>query len=377
MDPEGRLREPAPAPRLGYTVMTFYTAVVYCHSMVQDGDSGALLARLEDSLRTLLPADWQVRVEPSGKPSELDGRVELVSPTGERTLAAVEAKPRLEPAMLLRELPWLEQRGPVIVVAPSISERARALLEQARVGWLEPDGDARIAIGGLLIDRRGTGDRRPAPSRTRYVADLFAGGALRIVRWLLIDPRRAWTVAEMAIRAGVTEGFVSRTFKTLARDAYVQRARRATRPADPDGLLDAWTASKPQPEQVREAVSLLGGPEAVLRRVPNASPAAGYALTAEAAADRISPYARYSRVELYVNDLAAPWDELLELTTVPRGGNVILRLPTDPGVFDGAFESGGLRLVNRPQLYVDLVRGGGAAADAAAMLRDRGLLWPQ
>lgn len=345
--------------------------------MVQDSDLGALLARLESSLRAILPFGWQVQVEASAKPDELDGRIEFVSPTGERTFAAVEAKPRLEPWMLLRELPWLEQRAPVIVVAPSISKRARSLLEQARVGWLEPGGDARIAIGGLLIDRLGTGGRRRAPSQTRYVADLFAGGALRIVRWLLIDPRQSWSVAEMALRAGVTEGFVSRTFTTLARDAYVERARRATRPRDPDGLLDAWAASKPQPERVREAVSLLGGPEAVLRRIPEARPSADYALTAEAAADRVSPYARYNRVELYVNDLAAPWDQLLELTTVPRGGNVVLRMSTDRGVFDGAFESGGLRLVSGPQLYVDLVRVGGAGEEAAAMLRQRNLVWPQ
>lgn len=345
--------------------------------MVQNNESGGLLARLEDSLRAMLPTDWHVRVEPSAKPDELDGRVELLSPTGERTLAGVEAKSRLEPWMLVRQLPWLEQRAPVIVVAPSIGERTRALLRQARVSWVEPDGDAWIAMGGLLIDRLGTGDRRRSPSQTRYVANLFAGGALRIVRWLLIDPRRPWTVAEMADRARVTEGFVSRTFKTLARDAYVDRMRRATRPRDPEGLLDAWAASKPQPEQVREAVSLLGGPEAVLRRIPTASPSDGYALTAEAAADQAAPYARYSQVELYVNDLAEPWDELLELTVVPRGGNVILRLPPDPGVFDGAFEAQGLRVVSRPQLYVDLVRRGGAAADAAAMLRDRGLLWPQ
>ncbi len=181
----------------------------------------------------------------------------------------------------------------------------------------------------------------------------------------------------MADRAGATEGFVSRTFKTLARDAYVERARRATRPADPGGLLDAWVASRPQAEQVREAVSLFGGLEALLHRIADVSPSPGYALTAEAAADRVSPYARYSRVELYVTDLADPWDELLELTTVPRGGNVILHLSADAGIFDGAFETQGLRVVSRPQMYVDLVRREGAAAEAAATLRERDLLWPR
>lgn len=37
--------------------------------------------------------------------------------------------------------------------------------------------------------------------------------------------------------------FVSRTFKTLARDAYLSRARGASYLADREGLLAAWVAS--------------------------------------------------------------------------------------------------------------------------------------
>src|SRR5450756_711779 len=45
------------------------------------------------------------------------------------------------------------------------------------------------------------------------------------------------------------------------------------------------------------------------------------------------------------------------------------------GVFDGVFERDGLSLASRPQLYVDLVRRGGAAAEAAAFIRERSVLW--
>jgi len=98
-----------------------------------------------------------------------------------------------------------------------------------------------------------------------------------------------------------------------------------------------------------------------------------YALTAEAAADRL---ARFSRIELYVDDVGA-WDRALGLTAVPRGGNIVLIKPADLGVFDGSLERDGLSLACRPQLYVDLVRRGGAAAEAAAFLRERGELWPR
>ena len=46
-----------------------------------------------------------------------------------------------------------------------------------------------------------------------------------------------------------------------------------------------------------------------------------YAVTAEAAADRLAPFARFSRVEMYVQDVAG-WDRALGLTSVPRGGTV-------------------------------------------------------
>jgi len=98
------------------------------------------------------------------------------------------------------------------------------------------------------------------------------------------------------------------------------------------------------------------------------------AITAEAAAEQIAPHARFSRVEIYVDDPEA-WDRALSLTPVPRGGNVLLIRPADRGVFDGVFERDGLSLVSRPQLYVDLVRRGGAAAEAAAFIRERSILW--
>ena len=49
----------------------------------------------------------------------------------------------------------------------------------------------------------------------------------------------------------------------------------------------------------------------------------------------------------------------------------------DRGVFDGSITCDGLTLVSRPQLYIDLKRRGGASAEGAAFLRERGELWPR
>jgi hypothetical protein len=147
-----------------------------------------------------------------------------------------------------------------------------------------------------------------------------------------------------------------------------------TRLLDRDALLEGWVAAPAPADVPLERVSLADGPSAVLRRVRELEPASPYAITAEAAAEQIAPHARFSRVEIYVDDPEA-WDRALSLTPVPRGGNVVLIRPVDRGVFDGVFERDGLSLASRPQLYVDLVRRGGAAAEAAAFIRERSLLW--
>jgi hypothetical protein len=310
--------------------------------------------------------------------TKIDAYVDFTTPSGDRMTACVEFQARAEPAAVVRLVPWLQRCSAAILVAPVIGARAREILADAGISWIEPDGDCRLVLGSLFIERL---SRRPmrreadAPG-TRYVADPFSGAALRIVRRLLIQRDRSWTLADMAAVTGLTQGFVSRTFKTLARDAYLDRARGASRLRDRDALLAAWAAA-PAPEDANlERVATIGGPDAILRAIGGLVDPPQYAITAEAAADRLAPFTRFARVEVYVTDPAA-WDEALQLTPVARGGNVILIRPTDGGALDGSFERDGVTLASRPQLYVDLVRRGGAAAEAAAFLRERGELWPR
>lgn len=348
--------------------------------MVDMEMSGDLEQAFEEALIRSLPAGWHTTLEATGgvRGSAVDAYLDLVSPSGERTKACVEFRARAEPAEVIRLIPWLQQCGAALLVAPRIGSRTRKILGDASISWMEPGGDCRIAFGNLFIERltREPRRREAGSPDTRYVADLFSGGALRIVRWLLIEPDRQWTLTEMAERSGLTPGFVSRTFKTLARDAYVARTRSSTVLRDRNALVDAWAGAPTLADLTFERVATVQGPEALLRMIRAFTAPGPYAITAEAAADRIAPFARFSRVEMYVDDPAG-WDRALGLTAVPRGGNLVLIKPVNAGVFDGSFERDGVSLTSRPQLYVDLVRRGGAAAEAAAFMRERGDLWPQ
>lgn len=359
--------------------------------MVNQGAEATLLKDFQNALQEILPPDWRWRLRVQDRPSDTDAVLDLTDPRGDGTRIRVELKSRLWPAEIVRQLRWYGERGPWLLAAPLVGPRTRQLLADERISWIElATSECSISFGTLHIERglarrgsvrmSGGGAISVAGGATasgrRFVADLFSGKALRIVRWLLIDPERAWTLTEMVSASGASPGFVSRTLATLERDAYMERRRGASRLRDADGLLTAWSASPSPPDRTLSRVSLLPTPQAILKAVGEVSNAPVYALTAEAAAEQIAPYARFSRVELYVDEAGA-WDRLLDLTAVPRGGNVDLILPADPGVFDGSLTSTDLSLVSRPQLYVDLKRRGGPASDAADFLRDRGAVWPR
>ncbi len=351
--------------------------------------SAPRLIALDGAFRQLLPAQWRFSLKAGEAASGIDAVLTLVDPIGCSFRLNVEAKARLAPAEFVRQVGWYAERGPWLIVAPRVGPRARELFGQAGISWIEPGEDCRIAVGGLLIDRSCRSPRRRmaasragitaldafiVPDGRRFVADTFSGKALRVVRWLLIEPDRRWRLQDMADVSEASVGFVSRVFATLEREAYLERDRDGSRLRDREALLDAWAATDSPNEVVAERVSLLSSPEAVVAAIGSLQTSPRYAATAEVAADQLAPFARFSRVDLYVDDPQA-WDDLLRLTPVPRGGNVALIDPPDGGVFDGGTRARGLDLVSRPQLYVDLIRRGGAAAEAARVLRERGELW--
>ncbi len=349
----------------------------------------ALVSALDGALRVLLPATWRFTLETDEAASGSDAVLTLVDPIGRDFRLNVEVKARLAPVEFVRQIGWYAERGPWLIVAPRIGPRARGLFEDAGISWIEPGEDCRIAVGGLLIDRACQGGRRRkastgagsialdaltvAPGR-RFVASIFSGKALRVVRWLLIDPDRRWRLQDMADASEASVGFVSRVFATLDREAYLDRDRDGSRLRDRDALLEAWAATDAPNEVVAERVSLLSSPEAIVAAIRSLQAPPRYAATAEVAADQLVPFARFSRVDLYVDDPQA-WDKMLDLTPVPRGGNIAFITAPDAGVFDGATRARGLDLVSRPQLYVDLIRRSGAAVETARVLRDRGELW--
>ncbi len=334
---------------------------------------GPLFDPFVGSLGQLFPSErWAWRVSLAGPRSPVDGTLSISargSPDVSSWQFAIEFKQLCLPrtAMQLVHEWWpavqLPRPLPLLLVAPRLGPRTRAVLAEAGHSWLEPGGDCELQSPGLLVRVQGTSRAELLPSSRRRVADLFHGKALRIVRWLLAGSVDSWKVHDMASAAQVSAPFVTRLFETLAAEAFVERGRGWTRVTDREALLKAWAVAPPPKVVAHHFVHPDGVTGALAALLDWRSP---YAVTAEAAADQTAAaYTRFTRVEAYVETVE---DVPAHLLPVPKGGNLVLFQSEDEGVFDATWTKDGLRLVSEPQLYVDLFRRGGAAREAAGVL---------
>jgi hypothetical protein len=103
-----------------------------------------------------------------------------------------------------------------------------------------------------------------------------------------------------------------------------------------------------------------------------------YALTVLAGAHIVAPYVRPTTIHFYIKEKkkAKTWVELLDLRPVETGGNVSMVLPYDEGVFYGVSQVGGVNVVSKVQLYVDLFNYPARGEEAAEIvLKDLEKQW--
>lgn len=361
----------------------------------------ALVDYAAEALESLVPAGWSVELldEPQEGSGRLDGVISLTDAAGERVRLLVEAKSRPTPSMLASWAEAAADRAPWLMVAPELSDRSKSVLREAGVNWVDASGSVSLRLPRILIEIDSPQARRQAERLTsvgrslvmpyaieriddRFVSEAFAGEALRIVRKLLFDPSREWRVKDMTEATGVSKGWVSRVFATLERDAYLSGPPRGPRRlVDPGGLLEAWAEADPPPQPEIRAVTI-DSPHRLRERLTTL-PVGSYALTGDAAAELVAPFARVSQTALYLDPDLASVDETLKTLgarETTRGANLVLLPADDSGVLEGgeAVDSpqGPIKIVSRPQLYVDLRRRGGPSREAAEFLKEREAIWP-
>lgn len=320
---------------------------------------------IECALAERIPPGWSLYAQtevPAGR-YRVDLLAKIASPAGATAVLAVEIKRTLEPREVLQAVEKISTitagalpRAVPIVAASYLSPRARALLRDRGVGYIDTTGNVHIEAStpGLFISADGV-DRDPWP-RDHKLQSLRGRGAARAVR-AIVDTIPPYGVRELAQSTSVSAPTLSRVLDLLEREAIVTRVRGAVSTVDWQGAIRRWTEDYDQTESNTSTMALeprgLTDLEKKLRTTKFR-----YAATGAFAAQRFDPIAPARQVAIYVAD-AIEFIDHLDLRETEAGANVVILEPFDPVVFDRAVDRDGLRCVAPSQLTADLLTGPG------------------
>lgn len=256
-----------------------------------------------------------------------------------------------------------------IVAAPYISEAAGRIASEEGIGYFDLAGNCRLCFGNVYIRR----DGRPNPAvEKRGLRSLYAPKAERILRALLLDPRRTWKIEPLADEAQVSVGLVAKVKRVLEDREWLSADGVGLRLTQPAKLLEDWAKNYQFSRNNVTDFYSLDSLAQIEERVASVSKELGnnYALTGFSAAERIAPMVRYQRATAYVTGDVEEIAKRVGLKPVTSGANVSLIEPYDDGVLAGSREIKGIRIVSAVQTYLDLLSFKGRGQEAAQAVLD-------
>ncbi len=316
-----------------------------------------------------------VRRGPRSGSASPDITLKLKTPDGEQILL-VEVKTSGQPRVVretVNQLLQYRSKFPEtygVLVAPYISPQSAQICTESGVGYVDLAGNCRLSFRQVYVEREGRPN--PVPQR-RDLRSLYSPRATRVLRVLLLDPKKTWKLQPLAQEAGVSLGQVFNVKKLLADREWVRSSEQGLRLVEPGSLLTEWSQNYTFRRNVARDFYSLDTPPEVERKLAAACRERGIscALTGFSAAARLAPMVRYQRVTAYVSGNLGDLVKALGLKEVSSGANVTLLSPYDGGVFYGATEANGLQVVSPVQAYLDLVGYRGRGEEAATFLREQ------
>lgn len=283
-----------------------------------------------------------------------------------------------EAAIKLKRLLRDQSQGAVpLMMAPYLSEQARAVCKEEEIGYADFLGNAHIVFDTVYIDRQ-VADR-PEPER-RALRSLSKPKTARILRLLLREPSQVWRVSSLAEAAQVSVGMVSTVGKALRERGWAEQTGDGLVLVDPNDLLDSWAEEyvPPKAEELRLYSHLHG--DDLLKRIRSAASRDGrFVLAGFSAADWLAPYVRQSTTYFYADEQGAETlKQALDLSPAAKGANCVIRIPEEDGVLEDHVEAGeGLHVTSPVQTYLDLLQLGERGREGAEHLRSQKLKWPR
>ena len=290
-------------------------------------------------------------------------------------------QPRYARSALLELRNYVEQRAPratPIFMAPYISSAVRQLCEEKGVGYLDLEGNARIAFGGVFIER--VVADKPAAEQ-RELKSLFRPKSAQVLRAMLREPGHAWRVTALSEISGVSLGHVSNVRTGLIDREWARASDDGLVLSEPDALLDSWRDSYTAPpgERLRFYTPLHGSAlEDAARGALGTKGDPGRAAFASfSAAQWLAPYGRTGTHYFFADeDGLRKLQAALKLAPASKGENVVITVPKDAELLADTIEPAPGAVCTSPvQTYLDLSIAGERGAEAADHLRREKLSW--
>lgn len=256
-----------------------------------------------------------------------------------------------------------------IFIAPFITPRTAEICRQEGVGYIDFAGNCLLAFPGIFIEQSGN----PNPMlEKRDLRSLYSPKAARVLRVVLNHPQKSWKTQELADEAGVSLGQVFNVKKLLDGREWIGKKEEGFVLGEPFLLLSEWSRNYAfRKNRMMNFYSMKSIPdiEAQIAEVCELNNI-NYALTCFSGVARFTSSVRYQRAMAFVDADEDQWSKLFGFKEVDSGANVTLLLPYDAGVYYGAKEKEGVRVVSPVQLYLDLIGFRGRGEEAANMLLD-------
>jgi len=263
----------------------------------------------------------------------------------------------------------------LIAVARHMSPGARALLAEHGIGWVDETGAAEIAIGSIVVSRTGQAPKAAEP-RVRWTRSVLA-----VAEALLCGS--AATVSAMQSATGLSAGTSTNALRTLSElgllESDTERGPTSgRRVADPDALLDVYSAAANESPQRVEVVlgALWRDPIEGVSGIGERWDAHGieWAASGTLAGAVLAPLLTSVESALVYVDTST----MVGLEAVARaaglapieGGRLTLRPFPTVTTQRGASQANGLRCAPWPRVYADLLQTGVRGEEAAEHLRE-------
>lgn len=310
-----------------------------------------------------------------------DDGVDLVAklalPKGERLLIAQTkqtGQPRIAREAGSQLLRWRTKypHSVLVFIAPYISPEAADLLTRDGVGYIDLAGNCRLVFDQVYIRREGWPNKS---AKRRDLRSLYSPKAERVLRILLLEPKRPWKVQPLAAAAGVSLGQASNVKRLLQDREWVGHEGDGIVLRQPAKLLEEWAQNYRFGRNTPRDFYSLDTPAKAEAKLAAACRKArtNYAMTGFSAAARMAPMVRYQRATAYVLGNVDEIASGLGLKAVSSGANVSLIEPYDAGVLAGSREVDGTRIVSPVQTYLDLLSFKGRGEEAAQTVLEQAI----